>query len=94
MPWFINDSDCEESARVVWRSEFLLERGCRVVLHCRHGHHRTGVAIYLLLHSILENSAQCLSLVKEMRPEMRDQIVLHTREGHLLTKAETNFASP
>ena len=73
---------------------YYLEQGLKVLLHCRHGHHRTGVAIYLLLRSTLANSAQCLSLMKEMRPEMHDQIVLHTRKRHLLAKAETIFASP
>ena len=85
----ISASDC-----VVWWSGFWLEPGCRVVLHCRHGHHRTGVAIYVLLRSILEMSAQCLFLMKEMRPEMLDQIVPHTRKRHLFAKAETIFASP
>jgi hypothetical protein len=88
---FINASYCEELARVVWWSDLWLVQGR---LHCRHEHHRTDVAFLLLLRWILEKPAQCLSLMKGMRPEMHDQIVLHTRKRHLLAKAETILQAP
>ncbi len=78
----------------MWWSDFYLEQGLKVLLHCRHGHHRTGVAMFLLLRSILEEPAQCLSLMKEMRPVMHTEIVLKTKCRHLVAKAETIFASP
>ena len=78
----------------MWWSDFYLEQGLKVLLHCRHGHHRTGVAIYLRLRSILEEPAQCLSLMKEMRPVMHAEILLRTRNRHLFSKAETILASP
>ena len=65
-----------------------------MVLHCRHGHHRTGVAIYLLQRSILEEPAQCLSLMKAMRPVMHKEILRRTHHGHLFSKAETMCACP
>ena len=58
--------------------DFYLEQGLKVLLHCRHGHHRTGVAIYLLLRSILEEPAQCLSLMRAMRPAMHAEILRRT----------------
>ena len=90
----INTLECKELSEVVWWTDFYLEQGLKVLLHCRHGHHRTGVAIYLLLRSILEEPAQCLSLMKEMRPVMHKEILRKTRNRHLIRKAETVFASP
>ncbi len=90
----INALECKELSEVVWWSDFYLEQRLKVLLHCRHGHHRTGVAIYLLLRSILEEPAQCLSLMQEMRPAMHTAILRQTRNRHLFSKAETIFASP
>ena len=90
----INTLECKELSEVVWWTDFYLEQGLKVLLHCRHGHHRTGVAIYLLLRSILEEPAQCLSLMKAMRPAMHTEISRRTQHGHLFSKAEPIFASP
>ena len=86
-------SDCDGLLRAVWWIDFYLEGRCKVVVHCGHGLHRTGMAIYLLLRSILPTSAQCLSVMQQMRPEMYDEIVLWTYKRHLVTKADTIFAS-
>ena len=90
----INALECKELSEVVWWSDFYLEQGLKVLLHCRHGHHRTGVAIYLLLRSILEEPAQCLSLMKAMRPAMHKEILRRTHHRHLFGWAEAIFASP
>ena len=90
----INALECRELSEVVWWSDFYLEQGLKVLLHCRHGHHRTGVAIYLLLRSIFEEPAQCLSLMKAMRPVMHKEILRRTHHGHLFSKAETIFRKP
>ncbi len=80
-------------SRVVERL-FYLEQGLKVLLHCRHGHHRTGVAIYLAPRPMVEEPAQCLSMLKEMRPTMHKEIVPKTKHRHLVVKAETISASP
>ncbi len=90
----INALECKELSEVVWWSDFDPEQGLKVLLHCRHGHHRTGVAIYLLLRSILEEPAQCLSLMKAMRPVMHKDILRRTHHRHLFSSAETIVASP
>jgi hypothetical protein len=74
---------------VVWWSDYWLMRGCRVLLYCKHGFRRTGVAIYLLLRSILETPTECVSLMKKMLPDM------HFRGCELrklLEKADAIFA--
>ncbi len=78
---------------VAWWGQHYMAHGLRVVLHCRHGQHRTGVAIYLLLRSIFDDPVQCLSMMKEMRPVMHTELLLQTARRHLFTKAETIFAS-
>ena len=78
----------------MWWTDFYLGQGLKVVLHCRHGQHRTGVAIYLVLRSMAEEPAQCLSLMKAMRPIMHKEILLKTKYRHLIDTAETNFVSP
>ena len=79
---------------VVWWGQHHLAHGLKVVLHCRHGQHRTGVAIYLLLRSIFDDPVQCLSMMKEMRPVMRAELLRKTASRHLFHKAETIFESP
>ncbi len=79
---------------VVWGGEYWLEHGCKVVLHCRHGQHRTGVAIYLVLRSMAEEPSQCLSLMKEMRPCMHTEILRKTKYRNLIGKAENIFTAP
>ena len=46
-------ADCEQFGRFVVFADFHLAQGNRVAVHCGHGLHRTGVAIYLLLRSIV-----------------------------------------
>ncbi len=86
--------DCQQLARFVAFTDLHLRQGHRVVVHCRQGQHRTGVAIYLVLRSMAEEPAQCLSLMKEMRPAMHKELLLKTKYRHLIDKAETIFESP
>ena len=74
----ISARECKELSEVVWLSGLYLEQGLKVLLHCRHGHHRTGVAIYLVLRSMVEEPAQCLSMMKEMRPVMHTGLLRKT----------------
>ena len=90
----INTLECKELSEVVWWTDFYLEQGLKVLLHCRHGHHRTGVAIYSVLRSMVEEPAHFLSMMREMRPAMHTEIVLKTNCRHLVAKAEAIFCKP
>ena len=79
---------------VVWWGQHHLAHGLKVLLHGRHGQHRTGVAIYLLLRSIFDDPVQCLSMMKEMRPIMHAELLRKTANRYLFHKAETIFESP
>ena len=79
---------------VVWWADYHLAHGYKVVVHCRHGQHRTGVAIYLLLRSIVDDPVQCLSMMKEMRPIMHAELLRKTANRYLFHKAEAIFESP
>ena len=52
-----------------------LQKGLRVAIHCRQGHHRTGIAIYLVLRYLGHSDASCLRTMERMRPEMYKQFV-------------------
>ena len=84
--------NCDLFARFVVFAVSYLEQGKRVVVHCRQGLHRTGVGIYLLLRLLNFESEQCLSMMEEMRPRMREEFVLRTSHRHLHSKAESIFA--
>jgi hypothetical protein len=75
----ISERDLRRLICVVWWSDLWLAHGRRVLLYCKHGCCRTGVAIYLLLRSIWETPTECLSLMKKMRPDMHLQIVIEAR---------------
>ena len=89
-----SDYDLMELLHVVWWSDYWLVHGCRVLLYYKHRCCRTGVAMHVLLRSILDQPAQCLSLMEKMRPDMHLQIVIRARERHLIAKADTISASP
>jgi hypothetical protein len=80
--------DCKQLARFVVFAESNLEQGNSVVVHCRQGLHRTGVAIYLLLRLIIGEPEECLSMMEKMRPKMHEEFV----HRHLHSKAETILA--
>ena len=82
---------CEELARVVL-VERLVAWTRALALQTRTSPHGPGDV--LLLRSILGKPAQCLSLVKGMRPEMHDQIVLHTRKKAPLSQCRDHFYKP
>ena len=50
-----SDEDCKQLARAVVFIDAHLQRGHKVVVHCRHGQRRTGVAMYVLLRLIEEH---------------------------------------
>jgi hypothetical protein len=50
------------------------------------------VGIYLLLRLLNFESEQCLSMMEEMRPRMREEFVLRTSRRHLHSKAKCIFA--
>ena len=70
----------------------FLKRGRRVVLHCRRGHRRTGIAIYLVLRYLGRLNASCLRTMRRMRPEMHRQFVMQTRSRELHRMAQGIFA--
>ncbi len=65
-----SDEDCKQLARAVVFIDEQLRRGHRVVVHCRNGKQRTGVASYLLLRLHGEAQADSLSMMKTMRLKM------------------------
>jgi hypothetical protein len=87
--------DCKQLARFALFAESNLDQGNRVVVHCRHGLHRTGLAIYLLLRLIMGEPEECLSMMEEMRPTMHKEFVhrqLHSKVEEIL--ADSRFTSP
>ena len=84
--------DCQQLARFVVFADSHLKQGNRVVVHCRQGQHRTGVAIYLLLRLIVGAPEECLSMMEKMRPVMHEELLRITRHRHLYSKAESIFA--
>jgi protein-tyrosine phosphatase len=82
-------------ARFALFAESNLDQGNSVVVHCRHGLHRTGLAIYLLLRLIMGEPEECLSMMEEMRPTMHKEFVhrqLHSKAETIL--ADSRFTSP
>ena len=84
--------DCQQLARFVVFAESHLKQGNRVVMHCRQGQHRTGVAIYLLLRLIVGAPEECLSMMEKMRPVMHEELLRITRHRHLYSTAESSSA--
>ena len=84
--------DCEQFARFVVFAEEHLRHGNRLVVHCRQGLHRSGVAIYLLLREIEVAPKECLSMMEKMRPVMHGEFLRRTRNRWLCNKAENIFA--
>jgi hypothetical protein len=84
--------NCDLFARFVVFAVSCLEQGKRLVVYCRQGLHRTGVGIYLLLRLLNFESEQCLSMMEEMRPRMREEFGRRTHHRHLHYKAESIFA--
>ena len=71
----------------MWWADYHLAHGYKVVVHCRHGQHRTAVAISLLLRSIFDDPVQCLSMMKEMRPIMHAELLRETANRYLFHRA-------
>ncbi len=88
-----SDEDCTQLARAVVFIDAHLQRGHKVVVHCRHGQRRTGVAIYVLLRLIEETQADSLSMMKTMRLKMHEELlrVRLGRHSDLFDRAERNF---
>ena len=84
--------DCQQLARFVVFADSHLKQGNRVVVHCRQGQHRTGVAIYLLLRLIVGAPEECLSMMEKMRPVMHEELLRITRHRHLYSTAESILA--
>jgi hypothetical protein len=90
-----SDEDCKQLARFALFVDSNLKQGNSVVVHCRHGLHRTGLAIYLLLRLIMGDPEDCLSMMEEMRPTMHKEFVhrqLHSKVEEIL--ADSRFTSP
>jgi rhodanese-related sulfurtransferase len=87
-----SDEDCTQLARAVVFIDAHLQRGHKVVVHCRHGKQRTGVAIYLLLRLHGEAQADSLSMMKTMRLKMHE-LLLRDRRG-FFDKTERIFINP
>ena len=86
-------NDCWQMGRFVAWAEAQLTNGNKVVVHCRQGYHRTGVAIYLLLRHIYGDwKDRCFSTMRDMRPMMLFELRRVTRNRHLEKKAESIFA--
>ena len=64
-----------------------LRKGCRVVVHCRQGLHRSGVAIYLVLRYLGVTDETSLRCMAEMRPEMHRQFLMKAKHRDLYKKA-------
>ena len=86
-------NDCWQMGRFVAWADAQLTRGNKVVVHCRQGQHRTGVAIYLLLRYIYGDwKERCFSIMRDMRPLMLSELRRVTTHRHLVDKAESIFA--
>ena len=84
--------DCKQMGRFVAWADAALTHGYRVVVHCRHGQHRTGVAIYILLRWIIGSPSLCFDIMEKMRPVMLSELRRNARHRHLCGKAESIFA--
>ena len=84
--------DCKQMGNFVAWADGCISQGHKVVVHCRHGQHRTGVAIYLLLRHIIGEPSECFTIMQNMRPVMLSELRRVTMHRHLWDKAEIIFA--
>ncbi len=90
-PGFTKD-DCKAFAELVHYVTIRLQKGQRVVVHCRQGLHRTGIAIFLLLRAAVGDDAksdeECLEIMATMRRPM-----LQATYSDLYAEAKDIFAA-
>ena len=68
-----------------------LKKGSRVAIHCRQGHHRTAIAIYLVMRYLGQSDEACLRAMARMRPEMHKEFVKQTTHRDLHRMAQGIF---
>ena len=87
-----SDNDCTALARAVVAIDAHLQRGHKVVVHCKRGLRRTAMAIYMVLLSNVETHADCLPMMKTMRRAMHAKFV--SRLEDLVVKAQCALSNP
>ena len=75
---FYTRDDCRMFCDLVKFTAGYLQKGLRVAIHCRQGHRRTGIAIYLVLRHLGHSDLSCLRTMARMRPLMHREFVKQT----------------